>query len=186
FQGTAFTSVVVTCLARWGKPHRHLVKTMGLLCIMGPSLNETGAQMAGKTLFDKIWDSHVVRAEPDGTTLLYIDRQLVHEVTSPQAFEGLKLAGRRPRRAGTTLAVPDHNVPTTDRRLGIADPVSAIQIQTLEDNCRDFGITLFNMSDIRQGIVHVIGPEQGFTRPGTTIVCGDSHTSTHGAFGALA
>src|SRR6187397_2220270 len=142
--------------------------------------------MAGQTLFDKIWDSHVVRAEPDGTTLLYIDRQLVHEVTSPQAFEGLKLAGRRPRRAGTTLAVPDHNVPTTDRRLGIADPVSAIQIQTLEDNCRDFGITLFNMSDIRQGIVHVIGPEQGFTLPGTTIVSGDSHTSTHGAFGALA
>jgi len=142
--------------------------------------------MAGQTLFDKIWDSHVVRSEPDGTTLLYIDRQLVHEVTSPQAFEGLKLAGRRPRRAGTTLAVPDHNVPTTDRRLGIADPVSAIQIHTLEDNCRDFGITLFNMSDVRQGIVHVIGPEQGFTLPGTTIVCGDSHTSTHGAFGALA
>ena len=142
--------------------------------------------MAGHTLFDKIWDSHVVRSEPDGTTLLYIDRQLVHEVTSPQAFEGLKLAGRRPRRAGTTLAVPDHNVPTTDRRLGIADPVSAIQIHTLEDNCRDFGITLFNMSDVRQGIVHVIGPEQGFTLPGTTIVCGDSHTSTHGAFGALA
>jgi len=142
--------------------------------------------MAGQTLFDKIWDSHVVRAEADGTTLLYIDRQLVHEVTSPQAFEGLRLAGRRPRRTGTTLAVPDHNVPTTDRRLGIADPVSAIQIQTLEDNCRDFGITLFNMSDIRQGIVHVIGPEQGFTLPGTTIVCGDSHTSTHGAFGALA
>jgi 3-isopropylmalate/(R)-2-methylmalate dehydratase large subunit len=142
--------------------------------------------MAGKTLFDKIWDSHVVRAEPDGTTLLYIDRQLVHEVTSPQAFEGLKLAGRLPRRPGATLAVPDHNVPTTDRRLGIADQVSALQIQTLEDNCREFGITLFNMNDVRQGIVHVIGPEQGFTLPGTTIVCGDSHTSTHGAFGALA
>src|SRR5687767_5132458 len=142
--------------------------------------------MAGQTLFDKIWESHVVRAERDGTTLLYIDRQLVHEVTSPQAFEGLKLAGRRPRRPGATLAVPDHNVPTTDRRLGIADQVSALQIQTLEDNCRDFGIRLFNMSDIRQGIVHVIGPEQGFTLPGTTIVCGDSHTSTHGAFGALA
>src|SRR5574337_462115 len=142
--------------------------------------------MAGKTLFDKIWDAHVVRAEPDGTTLLYIDRQLVHEVTSPQAFEGLKLAGRRPRRPAATLAVPDHNVPTTDRRLGIADQVSALQIQTLEDNCKDFGIALFNMSDIRQGIVHVIGPEQGFTLPGTTIVCGDSHTSTHGAFGALA
>jgi 3-isopropylmalate/(R)-2-methylmalate dehydratase large subunit len=142
--------------------------------------------MAGQTLLDKIWESHVVRAEPDGTTLLYIDRQLVHEVTSPQAFEGLKLAGRRPRRPGATLAVPDHNVPTTDRRLGIADQVSAIQIQTLEDNCREFGITLFGMNDIRQGVVHVIGPEQGFTLPGTTIVCGDSHTSTHGAFGALA
>ncbi|HEU4684419.1 MAG TPA: 3-isopropylmalate dehydratase large subunit [Nitrospira sp.] len=142
--------------------------------------------MAGKTLFDKIWESHVVRAEPDGTTLLYIDRQLVHEVTSPQAFEGLRLAGRRPRRPRTTLAVPDHNVPTTDRRLGIVDPVSAVQVQTLEDNCREFGITLFGMGDLRQGIVHVIGPEQGFTLPGTTIVCGDSHTSTHGAFGALA
>jgi 3-isopropylmalate/(R)-2-methylmalate dehydratase large subunit len=142
--------------------------------------------MSGQTLFDKIWDSHVVRAEPDGTTLLYIDRQLVHEVTSPQAFEGLKLAGRRARRPGATLAVPDHNVPTTDRRLPIADPISAKQIQTLEDNCREFGITLFGMNDVRQGVVHVIGPEQGFTLPGTTIVCGDSHTSTHGAFGALA
>ena len=141
--------------------------------------------MAAQTLFDKIWDSHVVRAEPDGTTLLYIDRQLVHEVTSPQAFEGLKLSGRRPRRPGATLAVPDHNVPTTDRTLGIADPLSAKQIQTLEENCRDFGITLFGLNDIRQGVVHVIGPEQGFTLPGTTIVCGDSHTSTHGAFGAL-
>jgi 3-isopropylmalate/(R)-2-methylmalate dehydratase large subunit len=142
--------------------------------------------MAAQTLFDKIWESHVVRAEPDGTTLLYIDRQLVHEVTSPQAFEGLRLSGRRPRRPGATLAVPDHNVPTTDRTVGIADPLSAKQIQTLEENCRDFGITLFGMNDIRQGVVHVIGPEQGFTLPGTTIVCGDSHTSTHGAFGALA
>jgi 3-isopropylmalate/(R)-2-methylmalate dehydratase large subunit len=142
--------------------------------------------MAAQTLFDKIWESHVVRSEPDGTTLLYIDRQLVHEVTSPQAFEGLKLSGRRPRRPSATLAVPDHNVPTTDRTLGIADPLSAIQIRTLEGNCHDFGITLFGMSDIRQGVVHVIGPEQGFTLPGTTIVCGDSHTSTHGAFGALA
>ncbi len=142
--------------------------------------------MTPTTLFEKIWDSHVVRAEPDGTTLLYIDRQLVHEVTSPQAFEGLKLAGRKPRRPSATLAVPDHNVPTTDRRLGIADPISAKQIQTLEENCREFGITLFGMNDVRQGIVHVIGPEQGFTLPGTTIVCGDSHTSTHGAFGALA
>jgi 3-isopropylmalate/(R)-2-methylmalate dehydratase large subunit len=142
--------------------------------------------MAGTTLFDKIWESHVVREEPDGTTLLYIDRQLVHEVTSPQAFEGLKLAGRRPRRPAATLAVPDHNVPTTDRRLPIADQISAKQIHTLEENCRDFGITLFGMNDVRQGVVHVIGPEQGFTLPGTTIVCGDSHTSTHGAFGALA
>ncbi|MFI5224316.1 MAG: 3-isopropylmalate dehydratase large subunit, partial [Nitrospirales bacterium] len=142
--------------------------------------------MAAQTLFEKIWESHVVRAEPDGNTLLYIDRQLVHEVTSPQAFEGLKLSGRRPRRPGATLAVPDHNVPTTDRTLGIIDPLSAKQIQTLEENCRDFDITLFGMNDIRQGIVHVIGPEQGFTLPGTTIVCGDSHTSTHGAFGALA
>lgn len=142
--------------------------------------------MAGKTLFDKIWDAHVVRAEPDGTTLLYIDRQLVHEVTSPQAFEGLKLAGRKPRRPAATLAVPDHNVPTTDRKLPIADQISAKQIQTLEENCREFGITFFGMDDIRQGVVHVIGPEQGFTLPGTTIVCGDSHTSTHGAFGALA
>ena len=142
--------------------------------------------MASQTLFDKIWESHVVRAEPDGTTLLYIDRQLVHEVTSPQAFEGLKLSGRRPRRPGATLAVPDHNVPTTDRTMGIADPLSAKQIQTLEENCHDFSIALFGMNDIRQGVVHVIGPEQGFTLPGTTIVCGDSHTSTHGAFGALA
>ena len=142
--------------------------------------------MAAQTLFDKIWESHVVRAEPDGTTLLYIDRQLVHEVTSPQAFEGLKLSGRRPRRPGATLAVPDHNVPTTDRTVGIADPLSAKQIQTLEENCRDYSITLFGMNDIRQGVVHVIGPEQGFTLPGTTIVCGDSHTSTHGAFGSLA
>ncbi len=142
--------------------------------------------MAGKTLFDKIWDTHVVRSEPDGTTLLYIDRHLVHEVTSPQAFEGLKLAGRKPRRAKATLAVPDHNVPTTERRLGISDPISAKQIQTLEENCKEFSVPLFDMNDPRQGIVHVIGPEQGFTLPGMTIVCGDSHTSTHGAFGALA
>jgi 3-isopropylmalate/(R)-2-methylmalate dehydratase large subunit len=153
---------------------------MGLFCRAEERI------MAGSTLFEKIWESHIVRAEPDGTTLLYIDRQLVHEVTSPQAFEGLTLTGRRPRRPAATLAVPDHNVPTTDRTLGIADPISALQIKTLEDNCRHFGITLFGMGDIRQGVVHVIGPEQGFTLPGTTIVCGDSHTSTHGAFGALA
>lgn len=141
--------------------------------------------MPPKTLFDKIWDSHVVREE-HGTTLLYIDRHLVHEVTSPQAFEGLKLAGRKPRRPEAVLAVPDHNVPTTDRSLPIADPISATQIKTLEENCAEFGIRLFGMHDVRQGIVHVIGPEQGFTLPGMTIVCGDSHTSTHGAFGALA
>ena len=139
-----------------------------------------------RTLFEKIWDQHVVRAEPDGTTLLYIDRHLVHEVTSPQAFEGLRLAGRNPRRPAAVLAVPDHNVPTTDRSQGITDPMSALQVSTLEENCREFGITYFGMNDHRQGIVHVIGPEQGLTLPGMTIVCGDSHTSTHGAFGALA
>ena len=142
--------------------------------------------MGGRTLYDKIWDEHVVRAEPDGTTLLYIDRHLVHEVTSPQAFEGLRLAGRRPWRPQAILAVPDHNVPTTDRSRGIDDPVSRVQVETLDRNCREFGITEFAMDDPRQGIVHVIGPEQGFTLPGMTIVCGDSHTSTHGAFGALA
>ncbi|MGD9853171.1 MAG: 3-isopropylmalate dehydratase large subunit [Nitrospirales bacterium] len=142
--------------------------------------------MAGKTLFEKIWDQHLVREEPDGTTLLYVDRHLVHEVTSPQAFEGLRLSGRRPRRPAAVLAVPDHNVPTTDRSQGIADPMSALQVSTLEQNCREFGITYFGMDDHRQGIVHVIGPEQGLTLPGMTIVCGDSHTSTHGAFGALA
>ncbi|GBD44258.1 3-isopropylmalate dehydratase large subunit [bacterium HR40] len=139
-----------------------------------------------KTLFEKIWDSHVVEEQEDGTCLLYIDRHLVHEVTSPQAFEGLRQAGRRVRRPDATLAVPDHNVPTTDRARGIADETSRIQVETLEQNCREFGIELFGMNDVRQGIVHVIGPEQGFTLPGTTIVCGDSHTSTHGAFGALA
>src|ERR671918_856219 len=139
-----------------------------------------------KTLFDKIWDAHVVHEEEDGTTLLYIDRHLVHEVTSPQAFEGLRQSGRKVRRVDATLAVPDHNVPTTDRAKGIADETSRIQVETLQQNCRDFGITLLDVEDIRQGIVHVIGPEQGFTLPGTTIVCGDSHTSTHGAFGALA
>lgn len=142
--------------------------------------------MAGKTLYEKLWDAHVVRGNGDGTALLYIDRQLVHEVTSPQAFEGLRLAGRTPWRVDANLAVPDHNVPTTDRSQGIADPVSRIQVETLDDNCREFGITEFKMDDIRQGIVHVIGPEQGATLPGMTVVCGDSHTSTHGAFGALA
>jgi 3-isopropylmalate/(R)-2-methylmalate dehydratase large subunit len=142
--------------------------------------------MAAKTLYDKIWDAHVVRADPDGTTLLYIDRHLVHEVTSPQAFEGLRLAGRQPWRARANLAVPDHNVPTTGREHGIADPVSRLQVETLDQNCEALGITEFRMGDPRQGIVHVVGPEQGATLPGMTVVCGDSHTSTHGAFGALA
>ena len=142
--------------------------------------------MAGKTLYDKLWDAHVVRTEEDGTALLYIDRHLVHEVTSPQAFEGLRLAGRRPWRSDSILAVPDHNVPTDNRAAGISDPVARTQVATLDRNCDEFGLTEFRMDDIRQGIVHVIGPEQGATLPGMTVVCGDSHTSTHGAFGALA
>ena len=142
--------------------------------------------MTAKTLYDKLWDAHVVRAEPDGTTLLYIDRHLVHEVTSPQAFEGLRLTGRKPWRVSANLAVADHNVPTTDRSHGIADPVSRLQVETLDQNCAEFGITEFSMNDVRQGIVHIVGPEQGATLPGMTVVCGDSHTSTHGAFGALA
>jgi 3-isopropylmalate/(R)-2-methylmalate dehydratase large subunit len=142
--------------------------------------------MTPRTLYDKLWDSHVVRSDPGGTALLYIDRHLVHEVTSPQAFEGLRLAGRRPWRAGANLATPDHNVPTTKRSAGIADPVSRIQVETLDRNCAEFGITEFRMDDVRQGIVHVVGPEQGATLPGMTVVCGDSHTSTHGAVGALA
>jgi 3-isopropylmalate/(R)-2-methylmalate dehydratase large subunit len=142
--------------------------------------------MPGQTLFEKLWDAHVVHVEADGTTLLYIDRHLVHEVTSPQAFEGLKLAHRTPRRVDAAIAVPDHNVPTTDRSQGIADPISRLQVETLDANCAEFGITEFRMDDIRQGIVHVIGPEEGLTLPGMTVVCGDSHTSTHGAFGALA
>ncbi|MFG6413865.1 3-isopropylmalate dehydratase large subunit [Roseateles sp. DC23W] len=139
-----------------------------------------------RTLYDKLWDEHVVHSEPDGTTLLYIDRHLVHEVTSPQAFEGLDLAGRKVWRLSANLAVSDHNVPTTDRSQGIADPVSKLQVDTLDANCDRVGITQFKMNDKRQGIVHVIGPEQGATLPGMTVVCGDSHTSTHGAFGALA
>ncbi|MFO1037506.1 MAG: 3-isopropylmalate dehydratase large subunit [Geminicoccaceae bacterium] len=141
---------------------------------------------APRTLFDKIWDSHLVEVGADGTCLLYIDRHLVHEVTSPQAFEGLRNSGRKVRRPDATLAVPDHNVPTSDRSKPIEDETSRIQVDTLEENCREFGVQIFGMRDVRQGIVHVIGPEQGFTLPGTTIVCGDSHTSTHGAFGALA
>ena len=140
----------------------------------------------GRTLYDKIWDEHVVHTEEDGTAVLYIDRHLVHEVTSPQAFEGLDIAGRKVWRLSANLAVSDHNVPTTDRRDGIKDAVSKLQVDTLDANCDRFGITQFKMSDKRQGIVHVIGPEQGATLPGMTVVCGDSHTSTHGAFGALA
>ena len=139
-----------------------------------------------RTLYDKIWESHVVSESGDGAAVLYIDRHLVHEVTSPQAFEGLRDAGRKVRRPEATLAVADHNVPTSDRSQGIEDEESRIQVETLSKNCQDFGVELFDMNDVRQGIVHIIGPEQGFTQPGMTIVCGDSHTATHGAFGALA
>ena len=139
-----------------------------------------------KTLYDKIWDDHLVHQQSDGTSLIYVDRHLVHEVTSPQAFEGLRVQKRTVRKPELTLAVPDHNVPTTDRSKGISDSQSRIQVDTLRKNCKDFGITLFDVNDKRQGIVHIIGPEQGFTQPGTVIVCGDSHTATHGAFGSLA
>jgi len=139
-----------------------------------------------KTLYDKLWEQHVVRTEDSGTALIYIDRQLVHEVTSPQAFEGLRLAKRVPHRLDSILATPDHNVPTNNRDQGIADPISRLQVETLDKNCKEFGVTEFDLSDHRQGIVHVVGPEQGATLPGMTVVCGDSHTSTHGAFGAIA
>ena len=146
--------------------------------------------MAGKTLYDKLWDSHEVKRRDDGSSLIYIDRHIIHEVTSPQAFEGLRLAGRKPWRVDSIIATPDHNVPTTPDRKGgieaITDQVSRLQVQTLDDYCDEYGITEFKMNDVRQGIVHVIGPEQGATLPGMTVVCGDSHTSTHGAFGALA
>ncbi len=143
--------------------------------------------MAGpRTLYDKLWDAHVIENREDGSSLIYIDRHLVHEVTSPQAFEGLRNAGRKVRRPGQTLAVADHNVPTTDRSQGISEEQSRIQVETLERNCADFGVPYYGMNDIRQGIVHIIGPEQGFVLPGLTIVCGDSHTATHGAFGSLA
>jgi 3-isopropylmalate/(R)-2-methylmalate dehydratase large subunit len=142
--------------------------------------------MHARTLYDKLWDAHVVHQEADGTCLIYIDRHLVHEVTSPQAFEGLKLAGRRPWRIAANLAVVDHNVPTTDRKAGIADPIARLQVETLDANARETGMTYFDIADRRQGIVHVIGPEQGATLPGMTVVCGDSHTSTHGAFACLA
>ena len=139
-----------------------------------------------QTLYEKIWNEHIVHQQNDGTTLLYVDRHLIHEVTSPQAFEGLRLSKRKVRKPNLTLAVADHNVPTTNRSKGIDDEESKIQVNTLEKNCKEFGIELFDMKDKRQGIVHIIGPEQGFTQPGTVIVCGDSHTATHGAFGALA
>tara|TARA_Y100000590_G_scaffold127871_1_gene146172 strand:- start:1996 stop:3399 length:1404 start_codon:yes stop_codon:yes gene_type:complete len=139
-----------------------------------------------QTLYDKIWNEHVVHQQEDGTTLLYVDRHLIHEVTSPQAFEGLRISKRKVRRPNLTLAVADHNVPTNNRSKGIEDEESRIQVEALEKNCKEFGIKLFDMQDKRQGIVHIIGPEQGFTQPGTIIVCGDSHTATHGAFGALA
>tara|TARA_Y100001949_G_C15986304_1_gene330782 strand:+ start:1309 stop:2706 length:1398 start_codon:yes stop_codon:yes gene_type:complete len=139
-----------------------------------------------KTLYDKIWEDHLVHAQKDGTSLLYVDRHLIHEVTSPQAFEGLRLNNRKVRKPELTLAVADHNVPTTDRSKGISDMDSKIQVDTLRENCKEFGVKLFDMNDKRQGIVHIIGPEQGFTQPGNVIVCGDSHTATHGAFGALA
>jgi len=141
---------------------------------------------APRTLFDKIWDAHLIHKDVDGSSLIYIDRHLVHEVTSPQAFEGLRQTGREVAEPARTLAVADHNVPTSDRSAGIADAESRIQVEALEKNAADFGVPYFGMTDIRQGIVHVIGPEQGFTQPGMTIVCGDSHTATHGAFGALA
>jgi len=139
-----------------------------------------------RTLYDKIWKEHIVHQQDDGVTLLYVDRHLIHEVTSPQAFEGLRLSKRKVRKPNLTLAVADHNVPTTNRSKGIDDQDSRIQVEVLEKNCKEFGIELFDMQDKRQGIVHIIGPEQGFTQPGTVIVCGDSHTATHGAFGALA
>ncbi|MDO7596328.1 MAG: 3-isopropylmalate dehydratase large subunit [Pseudomonadota bacterium] len=140
-----------------------------------------------KTLYDKLWEQHTVRTDEDGiTALLYIDRHLVHEVTSPQAFEGLRLANRKPHRISSILATPDHNVPTSHREQGIIDPISRLQVETLDKNCKEFGVTEFDLADVRQGIVHVVGPEQGATLPGMTVVCGDSHTSTHGAFGALA
>ncbi|PCJ00259.1 MAG: 3-isopropylmalate dehydratase large subunit [Alphaproteobacteria bacterium] len=142
--------------------------------------------MEPRTLYQKIWDDHVIEQSDDGTCLIYIDRHLVHEVTSPQAFEGLRMAGRKVRKVENTLAVMDHNVPTTDRSKPIEEKDSRIQIETLRQNCEEFGVQLFDLLDSRQGIVHIVGPEQGFTQPGMTIVCGDSHTSTHGAFGALA
>ncbi|GAA5507850.1 3-isopropylmalate dehydratase large subunit [Novipirellula caenicola] len=153
---------------------------------MSQSQSSTGKSSTPRTMLDKIWDEHVVYQNEAGPAILYVDLHLVHEVTSPQAFEGLRLANRPIRRPERTIATPDHNVPTSDRSLPIADPISRKQIETLRENCKEFGVTLFDIDDVRQGIVHVIGPENGYTQPGMTIVCGDSHTATHGAFGALA
>ncbi|MEC7566593.1 MAG: aconitase family protein, partial [Planctomycetota bacterium] len=144
------------------------------------------AETKPRTMFEKIWDEHVVHAESGRQTLLYIDLHLVHEVTSAQAFSGVRLAGRTVRRPELTIATPDHNIPTTDRSLPIVDPIAKMQIDTLRANCEEFGITIYDLDSVHQGIVHVIGPEMGYTQPGMTIVCGDSHTATHGAFGALA
>src|ERR1700712_2715276 len=155
-------------------------------CTIPLSSRQLGTLDMADTLYDKLWNSHVIHTEEDGTSILYIDRHLLHEVTSPQAFEGLKLAERPVWRISANLAVSDHNVPTTDRSHGISDQISKLQVDTLDKNCDAYGITQFKMNDMRQGIVHIIGPEQGATLPGMTIVCGDSHTSTHGAFGALA
>src|SRR5436190_8674944 len=141
---------------------------------------------APRTMFQKIWDTHVVHAESGKPTILYIDLQLVHEVTSPQTLEGRRLVGRKVRRPDRTIATPDHNIPTTDRLLPIADPISKQQVDTLRNTCREFGVRMYDLNDSKQGIVHIIGPELGMTQPGMTIVCGDSHTATHGAFGALA
>jgi 3-isopropylmalate/(R)-2-methylmalate dehydratase large subunit len=163
--------------ARRGAWHNQELSSVQQDCAMSLAL---------KTLYDKLWDAHVVHAEADGTTLLYVDRHLVHEVTSPQAFEGLRLADRKPWRVSANLAVVDHNVPTTDRSAGIDDPIARLQVETLDANARAHGLTYFDINDRRQGIVHVIGPEQGATLPGMTVVCGDSHTSTHGAFACLA
>src|SRR5687768_11396259 len=154
--------------------------------VLGRAMPSIIPDMQARTLFEKIWDAHVVREEPGQPALLYIDLHLVHEVTSPQAFDGLRLAGRRVRRPDLTLATVDHNVPTTDRSLPIEDEISRKQIEALERNCAEFGLPLYSIHSPRQGIVHVIGPELGLTQPGMTIVCGDSHTSTHGALGALA
>src|SRR5690606_30301424 len=158
----------------------------GILPMAGNTFDRSSMSLTPRTLYDKLWDEHVVHQEADGTALIYIDRHLLHEVTSPQAFEGLRNAGRDPWRVSANLAVVDHNVPTTDRSAGIADPISRLQVETLDDNARKYGLTYFNIADQRQGIVHIIGPEQGATLPGMTVVCGDSHTSTHGAFACLA